>query len=332
MQTASSPAGESVPVPQLAPTDLALALAEIYGDGDLRLGTERVAGRIAGHLAARHAGVEFRVLIVDGDRLRAFAPAGDDTVVECGSVLWGPVTSAWVVGDDALPAAIGSALGLPEPPLGRRALVGADGCEGALVWSRSNEDARWEEDLPAVLAHAARAVRIDRLERRLEQEAQTDGLTGVANYRLLLRTIAQEIDRCAREGGRFAIVMLDVDNLKYYNDRFGHLGGSAALREIAELLRRRTRSIDLVAKYGGDEFCVLLQGADWQRAAAFAERIRSAVEAHPFESDGGRRLTVSMGITAHPDEGHDPRDLLRRADERLYEAKAAGRNRIGTRS
>jgi diguanylate cyclase (GGDEF)-like protein len=176
---------------------------------------------------------------------------------------------------------------------------------------------------------AGSALENARLLRRLQHEAMTDGLTGAYNYRHLMRRIDEEIQRTRRFHAPFAVLMLDVDNLKEYNDEFGHLGGSAALRELAQLLMQQSRSIDVVAKYGGDEFGVLLPETSWSGALIYSRRVLAEVADHEFEGDPGRRLTVSVGISVHPDEGSSAKEILQKADVRLFEAKSAGRNRIG---
>jgi diguanylate cyclase (GGDEF)-like protein len=122
--------------------------------------------------------------------------------------------------------------------------------------------------------------------------------------------------------------MLDVDNLKGYNDRNGHLRGSYLLREIAQLFASQVRSWDLVAKYGGDEFTVILPQTDRVGAASVAERLREAVEQHDFPLAGRGEITVSAGIAHHPEDGDSVTGLIEAADRALYLAKKNGRNRV----
>lgn len=177
---------------------------------------------------------------------------------------------------------------------------------------------------------AAVVLEHTRLYRKLETEATTDGLTGLYNYRYFMDALRREIKRAGRFGEPFAVVMLDVDNLKEYNDANGHLGGSSALCEVGHLLKADAREIDIVAKYGGDEFSLILPNTDIQGSIVFAERLLRRISAHAFEGDPRRRLSISAGIAIYPHDGDSPRGLLGKADERLYEAKAAGRNRIGS--
>ncbi len=190
-------------------------------------------------------------------------------------------------------------------------------------------DAGRSEALHLLGALAGAALENARLMRRLHHEATTDALTGAFNYRYLMRRIDEEIERTRRHRSAFAVLMVDVDNLKEYNDQFGHLGGSAALRELAQLLTEQSRAIDVIAKYGGDEFGVLLPETTWPGAETYARRVLETVAAHEFEGDPRRRLTISVGIAVHPEEGSTSKEILQKADERLFDAKSGGRNRIG---
>ena len=122
--------------------------------------------------------------------------------------------------------------------------------------------------------------------------------------------------------------MLDVDNLKTYNDQHGHLRGSHLLREMAGLLAEQVRSFDLVAKYGGDEFSVILPQTERDGAMVVAERIRAAIEAHAFPLVQAGQITVSLGLALFPTDGSDVTSLIQAADRALYLAKRNGRNRV----
>jgi diguanylate cyclase (GGDEF)-like protein len=175
------------------------------------------------------------------------------------------------------------------------------------------------------------ASALDNLRRfgRAEELSVTDGLTGVFNYRYLRSALDREVARARRFREQFSIIMLDVDHLKEYNDVHGHLQGSEVLRRLAQVVMGELRSADVAAKYGGDEFVVILPQTDRQGAQVLAERIRAAVESHEFPGEGeGMKITTSMGIAQYPDDGERTRDLLESADATLYRAKRSGRNRV----
>jgi diguanylate cyclase (GGDEF)-like protein len=154
----------------------------------------------------------------------------------------------------------------------------------------------------------------------------TDALTGLDNRLVFERTLAGEIERCARYGGRgFALLLLDIDHFKIVNDEFGHPAGDAVLKRLAQVLERESRSSDLLARWGGEEFVVLLPGTSLQEAGELAGRLRRGVAAAQLPVPV--TLTVSIGVTAYR-PGDAPEALLARADRALYAAKRLGRNRV----
>lgn len=166
---------------------------------------------------------------------------------------------------------------------------------------------------------------------RAEQQARRDPLTGLYNERAFEETVAHAILRASLEGGQHCLLFLDVDRFKLVNDQHGHLMGSQLLVEIGQVLRRCVRDTDVVARYGGDEFVLLLTDAPLEAGLSCAERIRSTVESKQFLSrDGGPcvRLSVSIGVAAFPDHAQDARSLLDLADRAMYEGKAGGRNAV----
>lgn len=191
----------------------------------------------------------------------------------------------------------------------------------------SSEDVR----LLTILANqAAIAVENTLLYQKLEREAITDGLTDVYNYRFLITSLEKEIKRARRFDQVFCFVMLDVDNLKSYNDRLGHLRGSQALKEIAMVIRENCREIDLVSKYGGDEFGIVLPQTDLEGACVVTQRIIDAVRRYRFDGAREGLLTCSAGISCFPKDAATVRGLIACADRALYQAKRAGKSKLMT--
>ena len=171
--------------------------------------------------------------------------------------------------------------------------------------------------------------------RRLERISRTDGLTGLANRRYFDETLQREWHRGHRQQSPVAVILVDIDHFKAYNDSQGHLRGDDCLRFVADVLRTAARrSTDLVARYGGEEFVILLPGIDVTTAADIAEGLRTKVEAraepHPATGAGSPGvITASFGVAAEvPRDREEPENLLRRADAALYQAKDAGRNQV----
>ncbi len=163
-------------------------------------------------------------------------------------------------------------------------------------------------------------------------EANTDALTGLHNRRWLDGQLPRAMAVVQQSKKSLALLMIDADHFKQFNDQYGHAAGDQALSRLANVLQESLRTEDSVVRYGGEEFTVLLPNSDEPLALAIAERIRAAVAATALLIDGvekGRRITVSVGAAVATTEGplgHD--ELLRRADKALYQAKSVGRNRV----
>lgn len=175
--------------------------------------------------------------------------------------------------------------------------------------------ARKQEEL--LVAKAA----LEEANRKLVDMARTDGLTGIANRRHLDEVLEAECRRSSRNGNALSVLMVDVDHFKRFNDSRGHLEGDLCLRAVAGTIRDSLqRSTDLIGRYGGEEFLVVLPETGLSDAMHLAERLRVRVES-------ATEVTVSVGVAAAtPREGSDPSDLVRAADEALYRAKGEGRN------
>jgi diguanylate cyclase (GGDEF)-like protein len=170
-------------------------------------------------------------------------------------------------------------------------------------------------------------VAFNRMAEELKARARTDDLTGLPNFRAFRERIDAEIERGARYGEVFGVLVLDLDRFKQYNDRFGHLAGNDALQRVATVLRSAVRAVDFPARYGGEEFAVVVPQIDLASLTRIAERIRSGVEALPAPLDGAA-VTVSIGAASYPADGLSAEALFHVADERLYQAKREGRNRV----
>jgi diguanylate cyclase (GGDEF)-like protein len=173
------------------------------------------------------------------------------------------------------------------------------------------------------------AIEHGRLFQEINRLAITDELTGLFNYRCFYRQLELEFRRTRRYNRPLSLIMMDIDIFKQYNDLNGHLAGDEALRRIAGLVRNSARGVDIVARYGGDEFGIILPETDLQQAGVQAERIRCAMEQDAScgaKAPYGQRLAVSLGVAClTPDMSHSE-DLVRAADRALYRSKGAGGN------
>ncbi|QIA27724.1 GGDEF domain-containing protein [Thermaerobacter sp. PB12/4term] len=163
------------------------------------------------------------------------------------------------------------------------------------------------------------------------QKAETDGLTGLLNHRSFYETLSGLLREGRDRGRPVSLVLLDVDHFKRFNDRYGHRSGDRVLQEVAGLLCADVRRTDVVFRYGGEEFAVLLPGASSQEALDIAERLRSRVESHLFRDARNRpvgRVTVSAGVATFPDHAGTAEQLVEAADQALYAAKYSSRNAV----
>jgi two-component system cell cycle response regulator len=157
-----------------------------------------------------------------------------------------------------------------------------------------------------------------------------DGLTGLYNQAYFKKFLEQELKRAARQNYPVSLIIVDIDNFKQINDSLGHLGGDEILSELGPVIKKNIREIDFSARYGGDEFALVLPYADQEETFQVAERLRKAIEVKSCDREGSIsqvNLSVSMGIAFFPQQGTTPADLIRNADLALYEAKKEGKNR-----
>lgn len=208
-------------------------------------------------------------------------------------------------------------------------LVGADPADAARRLEAVTAGAFDYFQLPGeaalLVARTAQLVAQKQLVDRLRAEADRDYLTGLANRRRFRDALGKEVERWRRYGVPCALVLLDVDHMKRVNDTYGHPAGDRVIREVADALQEFSRDNDTAARLGGEEFALLLAGAESQKACAAAERLRLAVAARAVEEIGP--VTISLGVGACPSHAATERELFAASDAALYRAKREGRNR-----
>jgi diguanylate cyclase (GGDEF)-like protein len=205
----------------------------------------------------------------------------------------------------------------------------------SVLWEMVHASHEFAKNLLVVLSECVRshnrviADSVGEL-RKFERHAKTDALTGLSNRHSMEEAFMREMQRCRRDGHPVSMVMIDVDNFKVFNDRFGHMAGDRALSAVASILRQQFRPRDLLVRYGGDEFAVLLPEIDESMALTVADRVRESVSGNTGNgSDSLIQIPVeiSMGVAELEADG-DLTSLLRAADAALYRAKRAGRNTV----
>ena len=185
--------------------------------------------------------------------------------------------------------------------------------------------------ISAALVLTIALLAVNRYQRKLERLASSDGLTGLPNRQAFNMLLAQALREEARLQQPLSALLIDVDHFKLANDRFGHLAGDQILSGIAELLRRGLRESDVVARWGGEEFVVLLRDCPLSQATQLAEHLRGMVATHGFVLAEKQQITISIGVAQHQ-LGETADALFARMDVALYQAKAYGRNRVVTAS
>lgn len=168
-----------------------------------------------------------------------------------------------------------------------------------------------------------------RLYALVQELAIRDGITNAFVRRYFLERFAEEIERAGHFSTKLSFLMIDIDHFKNCNDKFGHLVGDVALKKIADILKSNLREIDIIGRYGGEEFSIMLPETTKEGAAVVGERLREAVERTDISAyDENIRLTISIGIAVFPDDATELNHIIDRADQMLYKAKESGRNRV----
>ena len=172
-----------------------------------------------------------------------------------------------------------------------------------------------------------------RMHRDVYNQAVTDGLTGLFNRRHMQSALIEERQRAARYSRSLSVIMLDVDEFKKYNDTYGHPQGDVLLKMTSSLLKANVREVDIVGRYGGEEFIVVMPETSKEDAILTAERLRSAMAGTVFpgfadDSSAGVFKTISLGLATYPEDSDDMQTLVSLADQALYRAKRGGRNQV----
>lgn len=170
---------------------------------------------------------------------------------------------------------------------------------------------------------------IQALQNLLREQVNRDGLTGLYNRRYMDTTLEREMARCARDRSPLSVLLLDIDHVKGINDEYGHPVGDAVLQQLGRTLGAEARASDVVCRYGGEEFLLVLPGMTLSNAIGRAERLRELCERLPIDTGKGElKITISVGVACFPDHATSVSSLLQHTDQALYQAKENGRNRV----
>ena len=223
-----------------------------------------------------------------------------------------------------------SELGLHAGAMIVAPLRSGEGAQGALMIERLGANAAFTSEefdlIKLFAAHVSIALRNAAAHRAVELRAETDHLTGLWNHGAL----TQQIDRLVAQGTRFSMLMVDLDFFKHYNDHLGHQAGNDMLKRVAGVLHDSCRESDLVFRFGGDEFAVLLPTTGLAGGRTVADKIHAAVAGLNQDGDSRVQVSCSVGIAVYPKDGHDAASVILAADRACYAAKRAGRDRIAT--
>jgi diguanylate cyclase (GGDEF)-like protein len=224
----------------------------------------------------------------------------------------------------------------------RYRIIDLGSTNGTLLNGRLINEAILEEGDKLVIGeHLMRFDMLDEIDREFQRQIHRllvhDELTGLLTSKSFFSELRREAARAEFESRPFCVLMMDLDHFKEVNDTYGHLTGSQTLEEIGGVITRALRAGDVASRFGGEEFAAFMLDADIAQGLVAAERVRSAVEAHPFsmtkrgstdETERTHHITISIGVAAFPDDARDPIELVEMADSALYRAKRSGRNRV----
>jgi len=229
-----------------------------------------------------------------------------------------------------IPGLEGAHSEMTVPMISQGKTTGVLNAESRMVGAFSEQDHK----IFSILAgSAAMALENASLHRKMEELTIIDELTGIYNYRYFVHKLENELKRARRYHQSLSLMMIDIDWFKKYNDTYGHLFGNLILKDLARVIKSCIRDVDILIRYGGEEFVVILPQTGKEDARYIGERIRSKVEQTQFEDKKKRlkvKLTVSLGVATYPENGTDAEELVKSVDQALYLAKGKGKNLICT--
>jgi diguanylate cyclase (GGDEF)-like protein len=201
------------------------------------------------------------------------------------------------------------------------------------IVNKTNHEPFTKDDLALILRivdHAAIAIERAALYQKMAELSVTDDLTKLFNTRYLNRTLEIELARALRHHTSLSLIFMDIDHFKNINDNYGHLVGSKLLVEMGQLLLKSLRTVDIVARYGGDEFVMVLPQTSPKNAIQIAERMRRSIEHNVFLKKDGYsfKITASFGVASYPESARSKEDLMKLADEAMYRVKNQTRNGV----
>jgi diguanylate cyclase (GGDEF)-like protein len=200
---------------------------------------------------------------------------------------------------------------------------------GVLAWDGKSKPDEIAGYLRKLSPHTRDLVENAESYERIEAMSYTDSLTGLNNQRYFHKRLSEETSRATRYKRSLGLIIFDLDDLKSINDRFGHLAGDTTLKRLGQILKSSIRAIDIIARYGGDEFCVIMPEADGATCERFMERLKQKISSSKFniaEADQELHCTISQGAALFPDHASTETELMHVADMALLRAKESGRN------
>ncbi|MDP8259724.1 MAG: GGDEF domain-containing protein [Candidatus Gygaella obscura] len=206
-------------------------------------------------------------------------------------------------------------------------LIAQDKKIGYLVFEGLDKD--YVNDVTMLAKRLALSIRRFKLYRNVQHLAITDSLTRTLSRSYCLERLDKELGRAKRLGFSLSVAMVDLDNFKTYNDKYGHISGDKILKELSFIMKQALRNVDFIGRYGGEEFLIVMPEADYKGARFALERIRSQIASHVIDFFEDRvNLTISVGVATFPVDSQDFSELIEQADKALYRSKKSGKNKV----